>query len=136
MMTISYEQRMRLLAQCKPEYKDKLLLRILKGENVDITRDSDLFYQINKDRVSLEEFTNRSKFKPAAEATKSMKQHMLDPRTGRSRGKQLRWLGDIPAEIYFSRPEFSPTLAKGERDRNIKKFLNSFPTFRAGDKQA
>lgn len=132
---MTYEQKMHLLSACKPEYKDALLLRILKGEKVDITKDSDLFFQINKDRVSIEEFTNRDKFKAAAEATKAQKQVMFDERSGNTAGGKMKWLGDIPAEIYFSRPEFSPSLSNEERSKNIRKFLNTFKTFRATDKQ-
>lgn len=126
---------MEILNQCKPEYKDILLLKLIRGETVDITKDSDMFYQINKDRVSLDEFTNRDKFKYAAKATKTMKEYLDDPRHAKTKSKKMRWLGDIPAEIWFSRPEFSPLLDKAERDRNIKKFLNTFTTFRGGEKQ-
>lgn len=132
---MTYEEKMRLLAQCRPEKKDLLLARILKGEKVDITQDSDLFYQINKDRVTLEEFTNRDKFKAEANAMKYQKQGLYDKNHGKFKQGKGRWLGDIPAEIFFSRPEFSPQLTKEERLKNIKKFLNDFPVFRAGDKQ-
>lgn len=132
---LTYEQRMDFLSRVRPEKKDELLLRILKGQKVDITQDSDLFYQVNKDRVSLTEFTNRDKFKAAAEGMKKDKQVMNDPRYGVSKGGKFRWLGDIPPEIYFSRKEFSPMIAKEERDANIRKWLNQFPVFKAGDKQ-
>ncbi len=132
---MEYEEMQKRLAQCVPEKKDELLLRILKGEKVDITQDSDLFYLINKDRVSIDEFTNRDKFKAAAEDMKRHKQHIYDTHYGKSRNNKLRWYGDIPTEIWFSRPEFSPLLDKKERDNNIRKFFNKFPMFRAGDKQ-
>lgn len=125
---MDYEQKMALLANCKPEYKDALLLRILKGEKVDITQDSDLFYQINADRVSMDEFTNRDKFKAAAKQVKHMNDN-LDNK-GYTKDKKMRWMGDIPAEIFFSRPEFSPTISKEERDANIRKWLQQFPSFK------
>jgi NMD protein affecting ribosome stability and mRNA decay len=134
-MSLSYEQKMELLARVKPEYKDVLLLRLMKGERVDITKDEGLFYQINADRMSMEDFTNRDKFKHDAEAVKREKANILDTAHGVSRGKKMRWLGDIPAEIYFNRPEFSPLLPKAEREANIKKWFNMFPTFKAGDKK-
>ena len=131
---MTYEQKMHLLQACKPEKKDALLMRILRGETVDITKDEDLFFQVNKDRVSLEQFTNRDKFKSDAQAMKWAKQNMHDPSKGKTKGNKMRWLGDIPSEIYFSRPEFSPLLPKHEREKNIRKFLNQFPVFKAGDK--
>jgi len=132
---MNYEEKMKALAECKPEYKDILLYKILKGEIVDITKDADLFYQINKDRVSLNEFTERDKFKAAAQQVKNLKGVMTDPVSGKSKGKKIRWLGDIPAEIFFSRPEFSPLLSKEERTANIKKWLNEYHIFRAGEKK-
>ena len=132
---MDYEIMQQVLANCRPEKKDELMLRILRGEKVDITQDSDLFYQINKDRVSLDEFTNRDKFKAAAEDMKRQKKHMYDANYGTSQNKKLRWLGDIPPEIYFSRPEFSPLLSREERTANIKKWLNTYHVFKAGDKR-
>ncbi len=106
-MGMSYEQRMDFLSRVKPEKKDELLLRIVRGETVDITKDADLFYQVNKDRVSLTEFANRDKYKQEAENVRIKRQDLVDKRHATSQGKKLRWLGDIPAEIYFSRKEFS-----------------------------
>lgn len=132
---MNYEQKMNLLANLKPEKKDMILARILKGErHVDITGDEDLFYQVNKDRVSLDEFTERDKYKLAAEDMKIAKQTILDTQHGVSKGKKMRWLGDIPSEIFFSRKEFQ-TGDKKEREKNIRNWLNKFSTFRAGDKQ-
>lgn len=132
---MTYQQRMELLSRCKPEYKDILLMKLIKGERIDITKDEDLFYQVNKDRVTLEQFVNRDKFKQQAHNVKLQKEYLHDPRTAKTKGGKFRWLGDIPDEVYFSRPEFSPLLPKEERLANIKKFLNTFPTFRAGDKR-
>jgi hypothetical protein len=132
MPDLTYEQKMRLLSICKPEKKDQLLYRIWKGETVDITTDEDLFYTVNKDRVSLTEFTNRDKFKESAKDFKKMKEG-INPDHKSKAG--LRLIGEIPPEIYFSRPEFSPLLSKEERTKNIKKWLNEFNAFRLGDKE-
>lgn len=128
---IDYEAMQRVLAQCRPEAKDILLARILRGETVDITKDEDLFYQVNKDRVSLHQFTNRDKFKESARDFKKTKD-IVDP-SHKSPGSHMRLIGEIPAEIYFARPEFSPL--DPNRAKNIKKWLNEFPAFRLGDKQ-
>lgn len=132
MSELSYEQKQRLLQICKPEKKDILLLRLIKGEKIDITRDEDLFFQVNKDRVSLEDFTARNKFKESAEEWKNMKA-VINPKHLSKEGK-MRLIGEIPAEIYFSRPEFSPLLDKKERDSNIRKWLNMFKVFKTEDK--
>lgn len=132
---MTYEQRMQLMSRVKPEFKDLLLLRLLRGETIDITKDEDLFYQVNKDRVTLEQFTNRDRFKADVAAIQRQRKFMHDPKYGKTKGKKMRWLGDIPAEIYFSRPEFSKELDKGTREKNIRNWLNQFPSFRAGESQ-
>lgn len=127
---------MRLLAKIKPDAKDKFIAAWLRGDkSIDITQDEDLFYQVNKDRVTLEKFVDRDKFKEDAEAMKIHKAYLNDPKYGKTKGGKMRWLGDIPAEIYFSRKEFSdPAIPKEERWKALKNFFNSFPVFRAGDK--
>lgn len=132
---MNYEERMRFLQNVRPEKKDEALLRIIRGEkDVDITRDEDLFFQVNKDRVSMEEFVNRNKFLEDAKQVKEFKQSLYDTRHGFTKDKKSRHLGDIPAEIFFARKELSdPTLSTEERTKNIKKFLNDFPVFKIGD---
>lgn len=132
---MNYEDKMNLINSLRPEKKDELLLRIIRGETVDITQDEDLFFQVNKDRVSLDQFTNRSKYETEAEIMKQNKQFLTDPVYGKTQGGKFRYLGDIPAEIFFSRPEFSNKLDRKERDANIRKFLNEYHVFRAGDKR-
>lgn len=129
-----YEIKMQMLAECKPEKKDLLLLKLLRGQTVDITKDADLFFQVNKDRVDMNQFTERDKFNQAAEAVKAQKEGMFHA-DGSTKEKKMKWLGDIPNEVFFSRPEFSPLLSAEERGRNAKKWLNEFNAFRAGDKR-
>lgn len=133
----NYEAKMQALANCRPEKKDELLMKIVKGEKVDITKDEDLFYQVNKDRMSMEDFVNRGKFiKDAKDFKESTKNFLTDTKHGKTNDKKGRYLGDIPAEIYYARKELSdPTIPKHERDKAIRKFFNDFPAFRAGEKQ-
>lgn len=133
---MSYEEQMRK-HYSKPSEKDIILAKIVRGDkNIDITKDEDIFYQINKDRVSIEQFTNRDKFKADAAQMKEFKQTLLDPAYGRTKTKNARLLGEIPAEIYYARKEFSdPMIPMQERVENMKKFFNTFPVFRAGDKR-
>lgn len=132
---MNYEEKMKFLKNVRPEKKDEALLRIIRGEkDVDITTDENLYYQINKDRVSIEEFVNRDKFLQDAKEMKQMKANLWDKKHGMNPSKKGRLLGEIPAEIFFSRKELSdPTLSKEERSKNIKKFFNQFPAFKAGD---
>lgn len=133
---MTYEEKMAILANCKPEKKDELLYRIVKGETVDITRDEDIFFQVNKDRVTMAEFTNRDKFMADAKFMKEYRKDLLDPTHAKTRSKAMRELGQIPAEIYYARKELSdPNIPREERLRNIKKFFNDFPAFRTGDKR-
>ena len=134
MTELTYEQKMLLLQNCKPENKDIYLLKLLKGETIDLTKDEDLFYQVNKDRVTLEQFVNRDKFKGHAQQMKWMRQSLKDTRHAKSGSGKGRLLGEIPAEIYFGRKEFSsPSIDRQERLKNIKHFFNQFPAFRAGE---
>ena len=133
---MTYEERMRLLQWVKPEKKDELLTRIAKGEMVDITKDEDLFYQINVDRMSIDKAMDRNKYKQLAEDMKVVRQNLHDPMYGKTRSKTFkRYLGEIPDHIYFTHPWFSPMLSAEERSANIRKFFNLFPAFRAGSKE-
>lgn len=133
---MSYEERMKSHYN-KPSNKDIILAQIVRGDKgIDITKDEDIFYQINKDRVSIEQFTNRDKFKEDAAQMKDFKRDLVDPTYGRTKSKHARLLGEMPAEIYYARKEFSdPNLPREERLRNMKKWFNDFPSFRAGDRK-
>lgn len=121
---MTYEQKMRMLAWARPEKKDMILTRIIKGErSVDITGDQDIFNQVNIDRLPIEKLMDREKYKPIAEHAKHSKEILKD-------GKKLRYKGEIPMDIYLTHPWFSPLLDKKERDANIEKFFRMFPAFK------
>lgn len=130
---MTYEQRMKAYQEAKN--KEEFLQRWAHGQkDIDITHSEDIFYQVNKDRVSMEQFVNRDKFKADAADMKEFKKDLVDPKYGRTQSKHNRHLGDIPSEIYFARKELSdPMLPREERLKNIKKFLNDFPVFKTGD---
>lgn len=133
---MTYEEKMEALARVKPENKDKYLLQLLQGKTIDLTKDEDLFYQVNKNNVSLEQFVSRDKFKADAEEMKVMRSNLVDGRLGMTEGKRMRLLGEMPAEIYYARKEFSdPNIPKEERAKAMKKFFNEFSAFRAGDRR-
>lgn len=130
MRELSYEEKMRVLQLCKPDQKDKFLAAWFRGDKSIPLEDEDLFFQVNKDRVSLDQFTERDKFKASAEDFKKVKAS-IDP-NHKTKGSHMRLIGEIPPEIYFSRPEFGPN--EPNRAKNIKKWLNQFNVFRLGDK--
>lgn len=125
---MTYEEKMRMMSWVKPEKKDELLLRLVRGETINLHKDEDLFYQVNRDRVSMERQVNRDKYKHIANHMKETRKvlHTVD---GKTLQGQFRYKGDIPADIYFTHPWFSPTLPKEERDRNIDRFFKLFPDF-------
>ena len=131
---MTYEEKARLLSWVKPEKKDYLLAQLIKGQTIDLHKDEDLFYQINVDRMPMEKVMDRNKYKPLADHVKQTRQYIDDPWYGKTKDKKMRYLGEIPSEIYFTHPWFSPSLPKEERDANIRKFFNMFPAFRAGSK--
>ena len=135
---MTYEEKMAMIARVKPENKDKLLYRIWSGERkVNIQADEDLFFQLNADRMSMEDFVNKRahKFEGDAKAMDDIKDGLTDVKYGRSKGNKFRLKGHIPPEIYFTHPWFHPSLPREERDKNIARFFNMFPKFRAGEAQ-
>lgn len=130
---MTYEERQKAYYEAKN--KEDVLQRIMRGEkSVDITKSEDIFYQVNKDRVSIEQFTNRDKFKGIAADMKEFKRDLVDTKFGRTKGGHGRLVGVIPSEIFFARKELSdPKLSREEKNKNINKFFNEFPVFRAGD---
>lgn len=129
----TYEQRMKAYTEAKN--KEEFLQRWAHGQkSIDITHSEDIFYQVNKDNVSIEEFTNRDKFKADAAEMKEFKRDLYDTKFGTTKSKHGRLLGEMPAEIYYARKEFSdPNIPREERLKNMKKFFNDFPSFRIGD---
>lgn len=125
---MDYETKMRMMSWVKPEKKDALLLRLIQGHSIDLHKDEDLFYQINRDRVSIEKQVSREKYRPIANHMKEARK-VMHTVEGKTVEGNFRYKGDIPADIYFSHPWFSPTLSKEERDKNIDKFFRMFPAF-------
>src|SRR5258708_18503107 len=125
---MTYEDRMRMLKWAKPTTKDKLLAKLLQGEKIDLHKDEDLFYQINMDRVSMEKHMSRDKYRPLANHMKETRK-VLKNIEGKTIEGHFRYKGEIPADLYFSHPWFSPTLSKEERTANIEKFFRMFPDF-------
>lgn len=130
------KQRIDSLANSISDDKLKIWMNLLKYKKSDITTDQDIFFQVNADRMPMEDFVNKraSKFLSTKVAMRTMKEGLYDPNFAVSKEKKLRWKGDIPEEIWFTHPWFSPMLDKRERDQNINKFFNLFPEFRAGSK--
>lgn len=107
---------------CKPDKKDELFVRLMKGEKIDLHKDEDLFYHINRDRVSMEKQVERSKYDAIARHAKHAKEILRN-------GKRLRYKGEIPMDLWLTHPWFSPSLSKEERDANINRFFKMFPKF-------
>ena len=133
-MKLSYEQRMELLKHVKPENKDILLLKLMRGETIDLTKDADLFYQINlqEGRIPVSSLTNQDKFKEDAKAIHELKRDMHNS-NGMTKDKQMQWLGDIPEEIYWRDPRMCKNPDKQDRSKYIKQWFNDHPEFRAPD---
>lgn len=125
---MNYEDKMRAMKWVTPEKKDELIARLLLGQKIDLHKDEDLFYQINMDRVSMEKHMTRDKYKPLANHMKDTRR-VLKNIDGKTVEGHFRYKGEIPADLYFSHPWFSPTLSKEERNKNIEKFFRMFPDF-------
>lgn len=125
---MKYEDKMRMMQWVKPEKKDELLLRLVRGETVDITKDADLFYQVNRERMSLDAQMQRDKYQDLANHMKDARDVMNEG--GWTANKHWKYLGDIPPEIYYTHPMFSPNLPRNEKSKNVRQFFKDFPQFR------
>lgn len=125
---MTYEEKMRMLSWVKPENKDILLTKLCMGQQIDLHKDEDLFYQINRDRIPMERSMNREKYRPIANHMKETRKvlHTID---GKTKAGHFRYRGEIPADIYFTHPWFSPLLSNEERQKNIERFFKLFPDF-------
>ena len=121
-MSMSYEQKMRALRWAKPDTKDLLFAKLVRGETVDITKDEDLFFAVNRNHASIESQVEREKYRGITEHVKNSRGIM----TG---NKKMKYLGEIPMDLWLTHPWFSPNLPKKERDANIAKFFRMFPAF-------
>lgn len=117
-----------MLKWAKPTVKDQLLAQVLQGKKIDLHKDEDLFYQVNMDRVSMEKHMSRDKYKPLADHMKETRK-VIKNIDGKTMEGHFRYKGEIPADLYFSHPWFSPMLSKEERKANIDKFFRLFPDF-------
>lgn len=129
----SYEQKLAKIQAIKADKQLNLIAKLNRGETVDITKDEGLFYALNRNNVSMEQFVNRAKFDSDAQAVKELKKNLSN--NGWTKEKKMRLIGEIPANIYYSRKEFTPNQSKEDLNKNIKKFLNDFPQFRTVDKR-
>lgn len=121
---MTYEEKMRTLAWMKPDKKDEILHKIIRGDkSVDITGDLDIFNQVNIDRIPIDKILDRDKYKPIAEHAKHSREIMKN-------GQKLKYKGEIPLDIWLTHPWFSPLLDKKDRDANIEKFFRLFPRFK------
>lgn len=128
--------RIDAIARTISDDKVKIWMNLLKYKTSDITSDQDTFFHVNADRMSMEDFVNKraDRFEGDKNAIKYIKRGLVDQRYGETKDKHFRWLGDIPDIIWFTHPWFSPLLPKEERDKNIRRFFNLFPSFRMGEK--
>lgn len=137
---MNYEERMKkridALARNISDEKVKIWMNLMKYKTSDITKDQDIFFHVNADRMSMEDFINKraDRFEQDRINLKTIKEGLIDKKYGETKDKHFRWLGDIPDTIWFTHPWFSPMLPKEERDKNIRRFFNLFPQFRMGDK--
>lgn len=123
-----YEDKMKALKWAKPTIKDQLLAQVLQGKTIDLHKDEDLFYQVNIDRISMDKHMTREKYRPLANHMKNTRQ-VLKNIDGKTIEGHFQYKGEIPADLYFTHPWFSPTLSKEERKANIEKFFRLFPDF-------
>lgn len=125
---MSYEDKMRkkMWARLTPE--EMALAPLLKGEKIDLTKNEQLFYQFNRDRIGIEKQVEREKYDPLAKDVSDLRQAVDNK--GWTKDKTKKLIGFIPNDIYFTHPWFSPNLSKKERDENIQKFFQMFPKFR------
>ena len=110
--------------------RNHLLTKLLNGETVDLRDDEDLYYAAFGKKVSMDEFVNRDKFKQAIQQVRLTREGAQEVK-GWTKDKSMKHIGEIPANIFLSRPEFHPD--NPDRDKEIKKFLQQFPQFKVSN---
>jgi hypothetical protein len=127
----SYEVTRRKLDAIRQDKQVEIIARLMRGETVDIRKDEETFYAVNANKMDMEMFVSRDKFNEHAQQAKQIREaNRIN--NGFSPDHRFRHIGEIPANVWFSRKEFAPD--NPDREKNIKKFLNEFPAFRTVDK--
>jgi hypothetical protein len=118
---MTFEQKIALLACSDGKKRAELLAKWEKT-------DDEIYYAFHGKDLPMEEFMKQERYKRDATAAKSDIKN-LDNK-GWTKDKHMKLLAQIPAHIYFTRPEFSPYLDPKEREANIRKFLAQYPAFK------
>ena len=117
---LTFEQKVAMLALSNSDKRKELLNRW--------AQDSELHFALEGKRMPMEEYMKQHKFAEDAKASKEIGLNTKDH--GWTAKKQQKLIGQIPASIFFGRPEFSFNLPAKERAANIRKFLNEYPAFK------
>lgn len=107
-----------------------MLKDLLDGKTVDLSKDEELYFAAFGKQVSMDKFVQRDKFVADAERAKQIKS-LNGASNGYVANKKLRHIGEVPANIFLTRPEFHPD--NPDREKNIINFLNTYTQFRTVD---
>jgi hypothetical protein len=131
--TESFEERKRKLASINSSVRLQILAALLRGETVDLAKDPGLYYAAFGKKMDIDDLVNRVDKDRTDEINQAkMFRKLNHDNKGYTDKKSMRHIGEIPADIFFSRPEFHPS--NPNRAEEIRKFLIAYPAFKVVDK--
>ena len=82
------------------------------------------------DATTLDQYMqiNAKRFKPIADRAAYLRGLMRNK--GWTDKRYQKYTGEIPEPLFLERPEFSSSIPRAIRDKNIRMFLQKYPQFR------
>jgi hypothetical protein len=119
-------------------FEDKIALLVMardKQAKADLiarwSNDPEFHYGFNAKTMPLEQYMQQDKFKAVAEQNKGVRKNMRN--RGWNQSKTQRHIAEIPADVFFNRPELNSHLPQKQFSENVRKFLRDFPAFKVSE---
>ena len=123
MDNLTFEQKVALLALSSPQKKAELINRWKS--------DTEFHFGFNGSKMPLNQFMKQDKFRSAEAYAKHLKNNQRNK--GWNRSKTQKHIAEIPAEVFYKRPELNAHLPQKVFSENMRKFLQEYPGFKVSD---
>lgn len=118
---LTFEDKIALLVMAKDQKaKAELIARW--------SNDPEFHFGINARTMPLAEYMKQGKFDATAKHAKELRKHLAN--RGWNKSKSGRLIAEIPADVFYNRPELNAHLPQKVFKANIEKFLKEFPAFK------
>jgi hypothetical protein len=85
----------------------------------------------NGKTMPLDQYMKQDKFEAIAEQNKDVRKNMRN--RGWNQSKTQKHIAEIPADVFFNRPELNAHLPQKQFSENVHKFLKEFPAFKVSE---